>query len=110
MTEPLERDEVVGLLTRLGSERDEDVLEAARQVHARLTAAGNVELPMIFAGLERAQRSRRVARALDAVGLSDRADHRPEIPRPIWKQKWLRQCMAHPVDSPVRTADRRRKI
>ena len=40
MTEPLERDEVVGLLTRLGSERDEEVLEAARQVHARLTAAG----------------------------------------------------------------------
>ncbi len=40
MTEPLERDEVVGLLTMLGSERDEEVLEAARQVHARITAAG----------------------------------------------------------------------
>ena len=40
MTEPLERDEVVGLLKRLGSEPDEDVLEAARQVHARITAAG----------------------------------------------------------------------
>ncbi len=40
MTEPLERDEVVGLLKRLGSEQDEDVLEAARQVHARITAAG----------------------------------------------------------------------
>ena len=40
MTEPLERDEVVGLLKRLGSEPDEEVLEAARQVHARITAAG----------------------------------------------------------------------
>ncbi len=40
MTEPLERNEVVGLLKKLGSEPDEDVLEAARQVHARITAAG----------------------------------------------------------------------
>ena len=40
MTEPLERDEVVGLLKRLGSEPDAEVLEAARQVHARITAAG----------------------------------------------------------------------
>ena len=40
MTEPLKRDEVVGLLKRLGSEQDEDVLEAAHQVHARITAAG----------------------------------------------------------------------
>ncbi len=40
MTEPLERDDVVGLLKRLGNEADEEVLEAARQVHARITAAG----------------------------------------------------------------------
>ena len=40
MAEPLKRDEIVGLLKRLGSEPDEDVLEAARQVHARITAAG----------------------------------------------------------------------
>ena len=40
MSEPLKRDEVVGLLERLGDEPDEDVLEAARQVHARITAAG----------------------------------------------------------------------
>lgn len=44
----------------------------------RLTAAGNVELPMIFAGVEQPERSRRVARALIAVGLADRAHHRPE--------------------------------
>ena len=40
MTEALERDTVIGLLHKLGSERDEDVLEAARQVHAQITAAG----------------------------------------------------------------------
>ncbi len=40
MTEPLKRDEVVELLKRLGSEPDEEVLEAARQVHARITTAG----------------------------------------------------------------------
>ena len=41
----------------------------------RLTAAGNVELPMIFAGVERAERARRVGEALRAVSLSDRAHH-----------------------------------
>jgi len=45
---------------------------------SRLTAMQNVELPMIFAGVERRQRAERVARALEAVGLSERADHRPD--------------------------------
>jgi putative ABC transport system ATP-binding protein len=44
----------------------------------RLTAAGNVELPMIFAGVERGERASRVARALAAVGLTARARHRSE--------------------------------
>jgi putative ABC transport system ATP-binding protein len=44
----------------------------------RLTAAANVELPMIFAGVERAERRARVAEALDAVGLSVRSKHRPD--------------------------------
>jgi type II secretory pathway component PulK len=39
MTEPLERDAVIGLLNRLGSDQDEEVLDAARQVHAQITAA-----------------------------------------------------------------------
>ncbi len=39
MTEPLERDDLIGLLNRLGSESDEEVLEAAHQAHARITAA-----------------------------------------------------------------------
>lgn len=40
MSEPLERGEVIALLNELGGERDEDVLEAARRVHARVTDAG----------------------------------------------------------------------
>ncbi len=44
----------------------------------RLDAAANVELPMIFAGIARAERRRRVAAALEAVDMSDRADHRPD--------------------------------
>ena len=44
----------------------------------RLTAAGNVELPMILAGIRPAERRARVAKALAAVGLTDRASHRPD--------------------------------
>jgi putative ABC transport system ATP-binding protein len=44
----------------------------------RLTAAENVELPMVFAGIDRAERARRAKRVLSGVGLSERADHRPE--------------------------------
>ena len=40
MTEPLERSYVIELLRRLGSDQDEAVLEAARQVHAQITVAG----------------------------------------------------------------------
>ncbi len=39
MTEPLSRDDAIELLKKLGGERDEDVLEAAREIHARITAA-----------------------------------------------------------------------
>ncbi len=39
MTEPIPREDVIELLNRLGSDRDEDVLEAAREVHARIAAA-----------------------------------------------------------------------
>jgi len=44
----------------------------------RLTAAGNVELPMVLAGIRPAERRGRVMAALEAVGLSDRAGHRPD--------------------------------
>jgi putative ABC transport system ATP-binding protein len=44
----------------------------------RLTAAENVELPMVFAGVPRPERRQRVAAELAAVGLTARVDHRPE--------------------------------
>ncbi len=39
MTDPIPREDVIELLNRLGSDRDEDVLEAAREVHTRIAAA-----------------------------------------------------------------------
>jgi len=44
----------------------------------RLTAQGNVELPMLFAGIPRDERKERAARALASVGLLPRAAHRPD--------------------------------
>ena len=44
----------------------------------RLDASANVELPMLFAGIPRSKRRERVAAALDAVDMADRADHRPD--------------------------------
>ncbi len=43
-----------------------------------LTAAENVELPLILAGRPPAERRRRVEESLAAVGLTDRAHHRPD--------------------------------
>ncbi len=42
-----------------------------------LTAAENVELPLLLTPLSRAERRRHVAAALDLVGLSHRVSHRP---------------------------------
>jgi putative ABC transport system ATP-binding protein len=44
----------------------------------RMTAAENIELPMILAGLDAAERKKRVSEALEAFGLSHRARHRPD--------------------------------
>jgi putative ABC transport system ATP-binding protein len=42
-----------------------------------LTAWENVEMPLLLLPLSRAERRKRVAIALEAVGLTDRADHYP---------------------------------
>lgn len=44
---------------------------------SRLDAASNVELPMVFAGIGRVERKQRVQKALNSVGLSHRARHKP---------------------------------
>ncbi len=44
----------------------------------RLTAAMNIELPLMLAGIDPEERKARVAKLVESYGLKDRADHRPE--------------------------------
>ncbi|WP_394940436.1 ABC transporter ATP-binding protein [Psychromicrobium sp. YIM B11713] len=44
---------------------------------ARTRAIDNVAMPLAYAGVHRAERRQRALRVLDAVGLSERATHRP---------------------------------
>jgi putative ABC transport system ATP-binding protein len=43
----------------------------------RMTALANVEVPLVYAGLNRRERDERARHALDIVGLGDRVLHRP---------------------------------
>jgi putative ABC transport system ATP-binding protein len=43
----------------------------------RINARRNVELPMVYAGVPREERAARATRALQRVGLADRAEHSP---------------------------------
>jgi putative ABC transport system ATP-binding protein len=44
----------------------------------RMSALGNVELPLVYGRVGRAERRRRALDALDTVGLADRAHHKPQ--------------------------------
>lgn len=43
----------------------------------RLSAADNVALPLVYAGISKAERTERALHALDKVGLKSRSHHRP---------------------------------
>jgi putative ABC transport system ATP-binding protein len=61
---------------RLRRERIGFVFQFFHLVH-RLTAAANVGLPLMLAGMEAGERRQRVEALLAGVALSDRADHLP---------------------------------
>ena len=44
---------------------------------SKLTAQANVALPLIYAGVSEEERMERAKKALEAVGLGDRLDHKP---------------------------------
>jgi len=44
----------------------------------RLSAAANIELPLLLAGVPAAERKTRVSRLIEDYGLAERADHRPD--------------------------------
>lgn len=44
----------------------------------RMTALANVELPLVYGGIRRAERRARASAALELVGLGHRADHQPQ--------------------------------
>jgi putative ABC transport system ATP-binding protein len=62
---------------RVRSERIGFVFQSFHLV-PRLSAAENITLPMMLAGIDPAERRRRVAQALKDYGLEDRATHRPD--------------------------------
>ncbi|MBA3058096.1 MAG: ABC transporter ATP-binding protein [Gammaproteobacteria bacterium] len=62
---------------RVRSERIGFVFQSFHLV-PRLSAAENIALPMVLAGLAPAQRAARVKQALIDYGLGDRAKHRPD--------------------------------
>ena len=63
----------------LAAIRNEEIGFVFQSFHLlpRATAQQNVELPLVYAGEARTRRQERAARALEQVGLTDRASHRP---------------------------------
>ena len=78
---------------------------------ATLPAWRNVELPLIYAGVGRAERGERAVDALDRVGLGDRVDHRPgELPAASssgwpWPGPWSSEPALILADEPTGNLD-----
>jgi putative ABC transport system ATP-binding protein len=96
---------------RLRRERIGFVFQAFHLI-PRLTAAENVELPLILAGRAVRERRAQVAAALDAMGLTPRADHRPDQLSGGQRQRVAiaRATVTHPslllADEPTGNLDR----
>jgi putative ABC transport system ATP-binding protein len=69
-----------------------------------LTAAENIELPMIALGASRKNRTERVRQLLEIVGLTDRANHKPEE-LSGGEQQRVAMAAALANDAPVLLAD-----
>ena len=63
-------------LARIRSEKIGFVFQSFNLI-AKLTAEENVELPLIYQGVPKAERQERVKKALESVGLEKRAKHLP---------------------------------
>ncbi|MEW5910332.1 MAG: ABC transporter ATP-binding protein, partial [Thermodesulfobacteriota bacterium] len=78
----------------------------------RLTAAENIELPLILAGFDVRERKIRLAEALSSLGLGDRAHHRPDQLSGGQRQRTAiaRAMVMHPkiilADEPTGNLDR----
>jgi len=69
-----------------------------------LTAAENIELPMIALGAGRSKRAERVKELLEVVGLTERADHKPDE-LSGGEQQRITMAAALANDAPVILAD-----
>ncbi len=77
----LEGEDVTALSDRAQAETRRDKIGFVFQFFhlvPRLTAAENIELPLVLAGVAPAERRARVDHTLHSVGLADRARHKPE--------------------------------
>ena len=69
-----------------------------------LTAAENIELPMLALGVSRGTRTKRVQELLDIAGLTDRANHKPEE-LSGGEQQRIAMAAALANDAPIILAD-----
>ena len=78
-----------------------------------LTAKENIELPLVLGGVAPEERQKRVATALEELGISNRGDHRPEELSGGQRQRVAiaRATVTHPAillaDEPTGNLDRR---